>query len=265
MESHEITLASKPGASLRIRTYPSSTNMAGSPPTLIVFLNGLIIPQSSWQSAIDILVSQRPSAPAILTYDRYGQGDSDPDPTDPPDTVYGHNAETVISDLHQLLLQVSADVLHIPPPGSGTRLIIVANSIGCPLARLYAAKHPETVAAYLFLDSMMANTDFVSLFPDPDAADFDPDVLPDGVSVEDIRHARGQYGRMFRPSVPNREHFDRRDLRSLLPHAERPLLPHGPDGRRPLVTVVGHDWDVFAQQSLDVSRICVVICFNGHY
>lgn len=118
--------------------------------------------------------------------------------------------------------------------------------------------------AYLFLDSMMANTDFVSLFPDPDAADFDPDALPDDLSVEDIRHARREYDRMFRPSVPNREHFDRRDLRELLPHADRPLLPHGPDGKRPLVTVVGHDWEVFAQQSLDVSRMCVQF-INGHY
>jgi pimeloyl-ACP methyl ester carboxylesterase len=252
MEAHEIELPSKPGAKLRIQTYTRSPLQDGSLPTLAVFLNGLMSPQSTWNPALDILLSQLDSPPSILTYDRYGQGDSDPDPSDPPDTVYGHDARCVVVDLHELIAKVCTSILHLPPPGPNLRLVFVANSIGCPLSRLYAAAHPGTISGFIFLDSMMANTDFVSLFPDPDAPDFDSDSLPSDISVDDIRHARQEYHKMFRPSVPNHEHLDRRNLRELLPHAEKPKLPRGPDGKSPLLTVVGHDWEVFATQSLEV-------------
>lgn len=161
----------------------------------------------------------------------------------------------MVEDLHQLLVQVCEDVLQLAAPENGgdTRLVFVANSIGCAIARLYAAAHPGTAAGFLFLDSMMANTDFVSLFPDPDAPEFEPGNLPEGVSAEDVRHAREQYQRMFHPTVPNHEHFDRRDLRELLPFADKPLLPAGPGGHDPVLTVVGHDWHVFARNSAEVS------------
>lgn len=262
MNCHRITLAHKQGASLLVHTHTGFNNHADGSAILIVFLNGLMMPQSAWQPAIDVLLSTRQSVPAMLTYDRYGQGDSDRDPDDPPETLYGHTAEDIVFDLHQLILQVCFDILHIPSPGPGsTKLFVVANSIGCPLARLYASEHPGTVAGFLFLDSMMANTDFVSLFPDPDSDDFDPDELPEDVSVEAIRHARRQTQKMFHPNVPNPEHFDRRNLRQLLPFADKPVMPMGPDGQPPLLTVVGHDPDVFAQQTLKVrfSRVALIL------
>jgi pimeloyl-ACP methyl ester carboxylesterase len=260
MESRRVSLATKPGASLYISVYSPtdparlSATLAS---TLIVFLNGLMSPQSSWKAAIDTLLEKhKDSVPALLTYDRFGQGDSDPDPSDPQDTPYGHDAAAVIDDLHQLLVQVCSGVLHLDLPGQGndTRLVLVANSIGCPLARLYVAAHPATVAGFLFLDSMMANTDFVSLFPNPDGPEFDPSKLPEGISTQDVRHARQQYEKFFHPMVPNPEHFDRRDLRERLPAADKPMLPAGPDARDPVLTVAGHDWDVFAQNSLEVSQ-----------
>jgi len=260
MDSRRITLATKPGASLAVNTYtpdnPTSLPLPLSK-TLIVFLNGLAAPQTSWKPTLTILLQHhKPSLPALLTYDRYGQGASDPDPTDPPDTPYGHDADTVISDLHQLLSQACRDTLRLPPPGTNdsatTHLIFICNSIGCPLARLYAAAHPGTVPAFLFLDSMMANSDFVSVFPDPDAADFDPTTLPRDVSVRDLRHAREQYGARFHPTVPNGEGLDRRDLPRRLPFADGPVLPPGPDGRPPLVRVVGHDFERFARDGLEV-------------
>lgn len=252
METREIELFSKPGAKLQIQTHAGLPSQDGSLPTLVVFLNGLMSPQSTWNPAVDILLSRLTSHPSILTYDRYSQGDSDPDPYDPPDTVYGHDALAVIADLHELITQVCATILHLPPPGPNLRMVFVANSIGCPLSRLYAAAQPGSVSGFIFLDSMMANTDFVSLFPNPDAPGFDPDSLPEDISVDDIRHTRQEYHRMFRPSVPNQEHLDRRNLRELLPDAEKPRLPRGPDGQSPLLTVVGHDWEVFATQSLEV-------------
>jgi len=49
--------------------------------------------------------------------------------------------------------------------------------------------------------------------------------------------------------VPNGEKLDRRDLAQLLPHADEPDLPAGPDGKPPILVVVGHDWDEFADQN----------------
>jgi hypothetical protein len=40
------------------------------------------------------------------------------------------------------------------------------------VARLYAGEYPSTVSAIQFLDSMMADCDFVSIWPDPDAPGF---------------------------------------------------------------------------------------------
>ncbi|KAH8911644.1 alpha/beta-hydrolase [Coniochaeta sp. PMI_546] len=257
MDAHRITLATKPGASLAVSTFTPRSPAELVPAKgkmLVVFLNGLTSPQSSWKATIDLLLQHdQQSIPAILTYDRYGQGESNQDPTDPPNTPYGHDATTVIDDLHQLLAQVCTEVLHITAPGEGSNshIFFICNSIGCPLARLYAAAHPGTVSGFLFLDSMMANSDFVSLFPDPDAADFDPATLPQDVSTEEIRYSREQYKKFFHPTVPNPERFDRRDMPQRLPFADKPVLPVGPDGNQPLLMVVGHDFNRFAQDGLE--------------
>ncbi|KAB5525667.1 Alpha/beta hydrolase fold-1 [Coniochaeta sp. 2T2.1] len=254
MESTKITLASKPNAQLAINTYkPKDPHRLPYPldKTLLVFLNGLAAPQSSWGPTINLLLEKDDinPVPALVTYDRYGQGASDPDPSDPPDTPYGHDAAAVINDLYHLLMRVIPDIVHMDAPGQcrSTRIVFVCNSIGCPLARLYAAANPGTVAGFLFLDSMMANSDFVSVQPDPDAADFDPAPVPEGISVDDLRHAREQYRKFFHPTVPNGEKFDRRDMPQRLPFADKPLLPPGPDGKPPVVYVAGHDFDRFAQ------------------
>jgi hypothetical protein len=106
---------------------------------------------------------------------------------------------------------------------------------------------------------MMANSDFVSIFPDPDRVEFDdPGTLPEGVSAQDLRYAREQYRRHFHPTVANSERFDRRDLPSRLPFADGPSLPSGPDGREPVVTVVGHDFERFARDGLEVCNVGVV-------
>ncbi|KAK4239600.1 Alpha/Beta hydrolase protein [Achaetomium macrosporum] len=252
MEDKTITLTTKPGASLHISVlHPQPPEQNPLSDTLVVFLNGLMLPCAAWSEAIDHLLELRKEnqqpLPALLCYDRYGQGKSDSDPTDTKDSPYGHDVRAAAADLHQLLIQVSHDELHRPV--DELRIILVCNSIGCTLARLYAAEHPGLVEAYLFLDSMMANTDFVSLFPDPDDPEFDGSRLPEGVSADDLRHARSTFGQHFHPTVPNPEHLDRRQLGELLPHADGPRLPDGPGGRSPLLVVVGHDWDEFAEQS----------------
>lgn len=266
MEDRAVTLTTKPGASLRISVRPGQpTEQNPLSDTLVVFLNGLALPRAAWSSTVDRLVELRQEAnkpvPALLSYDRYGQGESDGDPTDPDDDddPYGHDLRASAADLDQLLTQLAPDVLEGRALGAA-RLVLVGNSIGCALARLYAGTGAGAgagggagrVAGYLFLDSMMASTDFVSLFPDPDGGggggSFDPGALPPGVSAAALRHARARFRDLFHPAVPNPERLDRRRLRELLPHADRPPLPDGPGGRAPLLAVVGHDWDEFAEQ-----------------
>ncbi len=256
METRSLYLANKPGAALKLSTYFAGAqgNDPGSD-TLVVFLNGLGLPRASWLPAIEQFISDRRgnarSVPSLLAYDRYGQGQSDPDPTDPTGTPYGHDALAVATDLHHIISRVKKD--YLAPTPANFRLVFVCNSIGCAIARLYASEHPGSVAGFLFLDSIIANTDFVSIYPDPHSPEFDPGSLPTDVSVNDLQHAREAYRRMFHPTVPNPERFDRRFLPELLPHSDKPELPPGPEGRTPRLVVVGHDWDEFADQTEKVT------------
>ncbi|KAK4168213.1 Alpha/beta hydrolase fold-1 [Cladorrhinum sp. PSN259] len=252
METSSIVLKNKPGAALRVSTlFPDQGNQGTLAGVLVVFINGLGLPRASWSKAIDQFLELRKEAnqptPALFCYDRYGQGESDPDPSDTPDTPYGHDARAVIADLHEILVEVASSGLKLPL--ADVRLVLVGNSIGCPLARLYAAEHPGCVEAFLLLDSMVANSDFVSMIPDPDSPDFDASGLPTDVSVDDLRRSRAMVARVFLPSAPNKERFDRRNMAILLPHADQPALPTGPGGKAPHLVVVGHDWDEFAEQT----------------
>ncbi|KAL1655729.1 hypothetical protein SLS61_001753 [Didymella pomorum] len=105
-----------------------------------------------------------------------------------------------------------------------------------------------TVVGMMFLDSIMANSDFQKLWPDPDAPGFDPHSLPGDVTADEVRETRAKYKAMFHPEVPNMEGLSRRNLATLLPDADGPKL-EGWGGTGPYLTVVGHDWETFAEQS----------------
>ncbi|KAL6793657.1 hypothetical protein GGI42DRAFT_357365 [Trichoderma sp. SZMC 28013] len=141
--------------------------------------------------------------------------------------------------------------------------------MGCALARLYTAAHPGRVEALLFLDSVIAKSDFVSLFPDPDSEGAELSELPPGVTPEDLRHARAVSQKYFHPTSPTKENMDHRDLPILLPDADKPALPNGPSGKRPLLVVVGHDWNVFAKESrdgfLEISEPVTNAYLNSHW
>jgi pimeloyl-ACP methyl ester carboxylesterase len=120
--------------------------------------------------------------------------------------------------------------------------------MGCAIARLYAHTYPDTVSGLLFLDSIMANSDFVSIFPDPDQPGFDMHSLPHGVSADDVRETRRRFKETFHPWVPNAEGLSRRNLASLLPYSFSPKLT-GVGGEPPYLTVAAHDWEEFAEQA----------------
>ncbi|KAM0425832.1 hypothetical protein ACHAPT_008770 [Fusarium lateritium] len=244
-----IRLKTKPTAQLCYSFSPATASTAAKP-TLIVFVNGLGLPQVGWALTIAKLREYSPqSLPAILTYDRFGQGQSiDRDPADEgaTDPSHAHDCMSAVRDMRQLTTQILRDRMNVEESDT-LRLVLVGNSLGCSLIRLYAHEYPGTVSGIVFLDSTLTDTDFVSIFPDPDAESFDP-VLPPGVTAESLRDAREMIRQRFHPDIGSQEGLSRRNLFQLLPRADLPLLYR--DGEKgPYITVLGHDFGAFAERT----------------
>ena len=244
-----LTLSTKSGASIHY-SFARGTDDSH----LVVFLNGLMVPKAGWLPVMGGLIRKRETSsgfPSMLAYDRYGSGlTEDRDPQDlGREKGYGHDVADAVRDLHGIISQVAAE--HMAASQSQFQLVLVGNSIGCAIARLYAQAYPGVVAGMLLLDSIMANSDF-DWWPNPDAENFDASQLPGDVTVDVLKEQRAKYAAIFRPDLVNKEGLDRRNLAKLLPDSDSPKL-RGPNGG-PLVTVVGHDPDFFAQESLEVSE-----------
>ncbi|KAJ4256262.1 hypothetical protein NW762_009342 [Fusarium torreyae] len=244
-----IRLATKPGAQMSYSFTPATGSE--TKPTLVVFVCGLSIPQVGWTATIAKLKELAPNGlPPLLTFDRFGHGqttDRDPNDEGAADPTHAHDCMSVVGDIRQLVTQVLKDKLSIDDPDSA-RLLLVSNSIGCAISRLYAAEYPSTVSGILFLDSVLTDTDFVSVFPDPDAEGFTPDKLPSGITVENLRIAREETFKRFHPSIGSKEGLSRKNLGQLLPHPDSPSLPKV-DGKEAYITVLGHDFDYFASRT----------------
>ena len=256
IKHYSLILDSKPGASIH---YTFAQSEAHNPPYLIVFLNGLMSDKSSWLPSIAGIIRAKQDFPPMMAYDRYGQGlTEDRDPQDRGrEEGYGHDVKDVASDLQQLVKQVRKK--HTIPHGLEHQLILVANSIGCAIARVFTAENPGIVVGIILLDSIIANSNF-DFWPDPDAEGFDATQLPEDVSLAELREQRAKFKAIFNPAVKNKEGLDRRCLSALLPNSDRPKLL-GPHGQGPLIRVVGHDYATFAAESLRVSRF--VVCLRG--
>ncbi|KAG9528360.1 alpha/beta-hydrolase, partial [Aureobasidium melanogenum] len=176
------------------------------------------------------------SRPHLLAYDRYGQGFSDKDPQG------DHDVQDTAHDLHTLLVE-SCDK-ELKSNLAEQQVIFVCNSIGCAVARLFAKRYPATVSGFIFLDSIMAHVDLVALWPDVDAPEFKKEDLPEGTTVDDMKRVKEEYRKRFDVSAPNPEGLDRKTLAGLLPEASEPKLQ-----ANPLLTVVGHDDETFAQEN----------------
>ncbi|EEU37002.1 uncharacterized protein NECHADRAFT_52191 [Fusarium vanettenii 77-13-4] len=243
-----IRLETKPTARLCYSFSPATTSTTEQ--TLVVFVNGLGLPQAGWASTIARLRELSPQKlPAILTYDRFGQGQSvDRDPADEgaADPSHAHDCMSVVRDMRQLIAQIAKDKMNAEEPDN-LRIVFVGNSVGCSLIRLYAQEYPNVVAGILFLDSTLTDTDFVSLFPDPDAKSFDPN-LPPGVTAESLRDAREKIRQRFHPDVGSQEGLSRRNLFQLLPRADSPPLYKAREAA-PYIQVLGHDFEFFAERA----------------
>ena len=269
-----LSLPHKPSARVAYRLFPSAPSSTSSNLRL-VFLNGIGLPQDAWLPTIRLLLSpytppaDGPPGPpfSILTYDRFGQGattDRDPADADAADPKHGHDVSAIAHDLHALLQRVEA--AH-PDGHTSHRLLLVSNSLGGATARLYAQHYPSQVCGYLFLDSVLANSNFVDIVPDPDAASFDASTLPPPITPEQLRLFRQRMMVAFHPSNGSGEGTSRRNLASLLPHADAPPLPHTPAGP-PLVTVVGHGFQAFAAEAtkqFGIAEPVVQTYMNPHW
>jgi pimeloyl-ACP methyl ester carboxylesterase len=124
------TLPSKPDAPVAYELFEGDAASS----LLIVFLNGLGLPQAGWKPTINILQQSSLSPkPWILTYDRYGQGASPSDPRESwpnKEPGYSHTLDDVTDDLHELIQTLS--------PNRSSRIVLVNNSIGAHIARRYA-------------------------------------------------------------------------------------------------------------------------------
>ncbi|CAG8954948.1 hypothetical protein HYFRA_00008637 [Hymenoscyphus fraxineus] len=251
---------------------------------LILFLNGLGLPAESWIPSIKILLGKRgfgageggekwkeDGYPAILTYDRFGQGlTTSRDPLD--GTVgreRGHTLKDMVRDLEELLRVVVTTHISISHSSQeqeankedGIRLLIVGASIGVPLLRLYASSptRPFPLSGALLLDSNIANTAYSSILPAPDSPAFtsnperylggecsEPECSEPECTIEEYTTSRGIFVRMFDFDVPNKEGLDRRSSPDLLPSSMGPRLDGGGGVE---MTVVGHDSGVFIEGS----------------
>ncbi|KIM94823.1 hypothetical protein OIDMADRAFT_171633 [Oidiodendron maius Zn] len=236
--------------------------------TLIVFLNGISTPQKLWYPVAELLrYDDTVTCPPMLMYDRVGQPPSIGHNQDVPGRPQGHGRDCLDAshDLREVITWVGEKYLGICPKNVDTlRIIFVASSVACAIARLYAAEYPKNVVAFLFVDSSLANSDTVSLFPDPNSPGFSVGDLPAGVTPELCLETRKKIFPIYASQSKNLEGLWRGTLPSLLPYSDSPRL-QGPVPGTPYVTVIGHDPEVFplqVQQALGLAQIMTRAYFD---
>jgi pimeloyl-ACP methyl ester carboxylesterase len=220
--------------------------------TLVIFCSGLCDPMNVWLPTLAATTKERAqkACPPMLLYDRFGSGATAHDPTDKgkgeKDT---HDVMDAVHDLRELVICIAQRHLSIPPGEIDVlRLVLVAHSMGAVIAELYAKAYPKTVAALLVLDGSPTNSDGLSWYPDPDALDFSPAALPDGVTLELLRKARQQQrASVYNPNTVNGEHLRWSNLTDYIPKVGDPRL-RGPINGTPLLSVMAHDPVPYAKQ-----------------
>ncbi|KAG9233755.1 Alpha/Beta hydrolase protein [Amylocarpus encephaloides] len=252
----ELTISSKPNSPVTY-TFINPSPTSSTPKTLVVFVNGLGLPADSWNPCIAHLLS-RSSHPAILTYDRFGQGlTTTGDPIDgTPGKEKGHDFSDVVSDLHEILAVIAEDKLGITDFERGVNngeleLMMVGASIGVPITRLYSQIYPKILSGAIFLDSNMPHLSYSSFLPDPSSPTFKPeDVIADDCTLQQYIGAREALCKLFDLDVPNSEGLDRKPGAKLLPRGDGPKMV-GKGGNGVELCVVGHDPVMFAEVSFE--------------
>ncbi|KAH8585744.1 hypothetical protein B0O99DRAFT_603047 [Bisporella sp. PMI_857] len=219
--------------------------------TLIIFLNGVDCPQSSWYPLMSLISQQSASrnSPPILMYDRVGQGKSSSGNSgkrDVLDAVY--DLRGLIEKIGEMRLGVSREEVN------ALRLCIVASSVGCHIARLYAQTFPKTVGGLLLLDPIIADKDILSLFPNPIAPGYNKSTLPGGISCGILEQTRRKLESAYHPMGLNREGLWLGNIQKYFPLSHLPKLV-GPKPNTPCITVILHNPEIFARQMKEATSV----------
>ncbi|KAF7949956.1 hypothetical protein EAE96_007262 [Botrytis aclada] len=242
-------LPSKPSAPVAYELFEGDAASS----LLVVCLNGLGLAQIGWKPTIELIhQSSIFPKPWILTYDRYGQGASPKDPRESlpnKDPGYAHTLDDVTDDLQELIQTVS--------PDRSSRIVFVNNSIGAHVARRYADRYQNIVEGILFLDSNPGNTDYAMIWPNPKDPSFDLEKMaPPGTPLEIYEAAYTKMTSIFAPTSKNGEGFDRRDIKTVLPHPSEPKLKGSKTSNKgPWITVVGHELEQFSKEEWAMLKV----------
>ncbi|KUL82159.1 hypothetical protein ZTR_11083 [Talaromyces verruculosus] len=180
----------------------------------------------------------------MLLYDRFGTGK-----TVKKDTAETHDAMDAAKDLRELIVYVAENHLQIPSIKiDSLPIIFVGHSFGGVIAELYARKYPKTVVALLLLDPSPTDSNGDDWFPNPDAPDFKPEILPDGITPAMVRKARAlHFASPYNRDMPNKEGITWDNLSTYIPKVGAPQLI-GPWESTPLLTIMAHDPKPYAEQ-----------------
>ena len=243
-----------------------------TPPVLLVFLNGLDIPAALWQSSLRILLNKRPSGISLLAYDRFGQGlsvDRHPKDETTHDPSHGHDLVDAAVDLYELLnhvysteFQHSSGIETIRVTSSAElaveHVVLIAHSLGCQLAEVFAEKYPGIISGLVLLDpSPHAEAgDLLSVLPDPKSPGILNKCLPLGVTVDGLNMARELFHKLDH-NFGSIEGLSRRNPFGLSPannEVSKKISSRSKTGQQnvetngPLVTILRHSPITFAAQ-----------------
>ncbi|EJT97702.1 hypothetical protein DACRYDRAFT_102372 [Dacryopinax primogenitus] len=226
-----LRLPGKLSSVLSAHVYAGSSPLSPLTP-LILFLNPLLGDSKTWLEVIHSFRSLCPDA-WMIRYDRYGQGESGPDPAHPS----GYNdPEQAVQDLAALLRDIVGNETNVDQEAEVEHevedipLVLVGNAFGCALARLYAGRY-KGVRGVLFLDHYLTDTLPVALLPAYEVGEEETMTR----TREGMRKHLSEgvvLGGMRREGIPR-----------MLPRADGPPLPDWP-----YVTVGMHDPLPFAEE-----------------
>lgn len=112
-----------------------SASFRGQGSPLVVLENGFIAESDSWKAVAEGIAGFT----RVCVYDRAGRGASDA-------AAHPRRAADLLGDLHA--------IVHAREAGSGGGALLVGQSFGGLLVRLYAHRHPTDVAGLVLVDSL---------------------------------------------------------------------------------------------------------------
>jgi hypothetical protein len=81
-------------------------------------------------------------------------------------------------------------------------------------------------------------------------------MAPPGVSLDEYEAAYTKLATTFGSKVKNKEGFDRREIRNILPDPSRPQLKGSKTSNKgPWITVAGHELEQFSKEEWETMKI----------